>query len=42
MHGDDALALDINMYCIVLIVVLPCILISSKLFVPTNALFIKT
>jgi hypothetical protein len=27
---------------IFLIVVLPCILISSKLFLPTNALFIKT
>ena len=27
---------------IVLIVVFPCILISTKLFLPTNALFIKT
>ena len=26
----------------VLIVVLPCISISTKLFLPTNALFIKT
>jgi hypothetical protein len=26
----------------ILIVVLPCILISSKLFLPTNALFIET
>jgi hypothetical protein len=26
----------------ILIVVLPCILISSKPFLPTNALFIKT
>ena len=38
----DQLTAHLLAHDIFLIVVFPCILISTKLFLPTNALFIKT